>query len=124
MLFKKKNFSTGYTFNKEKLDAILTVICCIINYNMIEGELEAIYIELENSNAEENKWGEYTMNGENCSVYLKIAYDDKDCNDLIVISITSDKKIEEKLNAIYIVQELFSEVNIYSHSKNIYLGIS
>lgn len=96
----------GFWFWKENFPAILTMLAALSKYEIDEEEFEIIKQDLRGTNNDRNEFLNYTLNGKLYELKLRLAYDG-DNNDIAFITITTNKSLRDKLEALDLFQSLF-----------------
>lgn len=104
-------FDYNFWIWKDKLNPILDMFCLLVNYELMDGEREAINLELQDTNSELNNWGMYILKGTKHTINIKLAYDDE--KDLIYFDINTSYELKEKIECLDFFQGLFKELITY-----------
>ncbi|MFM2269054.1 MAG: hypothetical protein RL757_2495 [Bacteroidota bacterium] len=99
------DYDYSFWFYRHKMEMIFDMIALLIDYEFMEGEMEGILLDLDNTNHEDqSKWSGGLFYGKKDVVYLKIAQDIEN-KDIIHIFIATHKVLKERIEFIDLLQE-------------------
>jgi len=104
----KKTPTYSFTFDIDKLEAIVFIISYLSGYLLDEVEPDAMKILLADTNAEEDRWLEWRLNGSKCNILLELGQDlDAGWNYMLVYC---PKELETQLRIMDAFQDLFKNL--------------
>lgn len=103
------DFEYSFWFWRHKFTMVVEMIALLIDYDLMDGEIEGMELELAGTNAGTNndklvKWTGGLHYGTKDVVYMKFAQD-ADNLDIIHIFISTHKELKERLEFIDLLQE-------------------
>ncbi len=93
-----------------KFDAVMSMFCKLIEYDIWEEEQKSIKIDLKNTNDEKGLWTKYACEGKKYKIDFEFAFDAEEGKDMIHIQLRTDKELKEKIEALNLFQSMFSEL--------------
>jgi hypothetical protein len=104
-----KQFNPDFEYSfwvwRHKFTMVVEMIALLIDYDLMDGELEGMELDLANTNHEKNdKWSGGLHYGKKDVVYMKFAQD-VDNKDIIHIFISTHKVLKERIEFIDLMQE-------------------
>jgi hypothetical protein len=103
-----KQFNPDYEYSfwfwRHKFTMVVEMIALLIDYDLMEGEIEGMELDLVGTNDEKlDKWTGGLHYGKKDVVYMKFAQD-KENKDIIHIFISTHKELKERIEFIDLLQ--------------------
>jgi hypothetical protein len=99
------DFEYSFWFCRHKFTMVVEMIALLIDYDLMDGELEGMELDLANTNNEKtDKWLGGLHYGKKDVVYMKFAQD-VDNKDIIHIFIATHEVLKERIEFIDLMQE-------------------
>jgi hypothetical protein len=99
------DFEYSFWFYRYKFPMVVEMIALLIDYDLAEGEIQGMELDLEGTNNEKpHKWTGGLHYGKKDVVYMKFAQDIEN-KDIIHIFISTHKELKERIEFIDLLQE-------------------
>jgi hypothetical protein len=99
------DFEYSFWFWRHKFPMVVEMIALLIDYDLMDGELEGMELDLANTNNEKtDKWSGGLHYGKKDVVYMKFAQD-IDNKDIIHAFIATHEVLKERIEFIDLMQE-------------------
>jgi hypothetical protein len=98
------DYEYSFWFHKSKLEWIIEMLALVIDYEIIDGELDGMLLNLDTTNNKDaSKWSGGLHYGNKGTLYLSMALDAED-TDKIFISISTNKKFQPQIEYLDLLQ--------------------
>jgi hypothetical protein len=106
-----KQFNPDYEYKfwfwRHKFTMVVEMIALLIDYDLMDGEIEGMELDLANTNYEKvDKWSGGLHYGKKDVVYMKFAQD-IDNKEIIHVFIATHKALKERIEFIDLMQERY-----------------
>jgi hypothetical protein len=99
------DFEYSFWFYRHKFSMVVEMIALLIDYDLADGEIEGMALELVGTNNEKlNKWTGGLHYGKKDVVYMKFAQDAEN-KEIIHVFISTHKELKERIEFIDLLQE-------------------
>jgi hypothetical protein len=101
------DFEYNFWFYRYKFTMVLDMLALLIDYNFMDGEMDGMLLELDNTNHEIiSKWTGGLHYGKKDVLYMKFAQDIEN-KDIIHAFISTHKILKERIEFIDLLQEYY-----------------
>lgn len=102
------DFEYSFWFWRHKFSMVVELVALLIDYELSEGEIEGMELDLGNTNDEKlDKWTGGLHYGSKNVVYMKFALDAEN-RDMVHVFISTHKELKDGLELINLIQERYN----------------
>ena len=106
------SFEYQFWFWSNKLDGIIKLLSGIADYEIVDGEIEAIQLYLKDTNDEEGKWSEWKIDGKKYLLELSLACGPEEGSDITYIKIKTQPELQDTLKTLDYIQSSLKTIDL------------